>query len=178
MFEETMLKALADFSDPDGKVVTPRLLMFDQSQNTQILEDYPGTVDLTRLLRTWSNADDIHIKSRASSIGFQLGLWLRSFHSWTSEPNQADLRKAVSGNQPMQLLKEGISYGSFMTILETLYPQLLDGTREKLERVRDMAAREFHTPGSYGDGDNWGIIHGDFWSGKYLTPEQLDPVQL
>jgi len=160
-----MLGALANAPDFGTNIKIPRLLMFDQERNTQVLEEYPGTEDLTSFLRARSSRDDASRKSLASSIGRRLGLWLRTFHNWASSPSQADLRGFIT-NDSMRDLKQRISYGSFLRVLETSCPSLLLGTRERLEKVRDMASKEFYLPAGDDGGSNWGLIHGDFWSGK------------
>jgi len=72
----------------------------------------------------------------------------------------------MGGNGSMRELKEQISYGSFMTVLQNSVPRLLDEHREKLAAVRNAVAMEFQLPASHDGGSNWGLVHGDFWSGK------------
>ena len=160
-----MLKALVGFPRSSINVKIPRLLMFDPETHTQVLEDYRHIVDLLSLLREWSAVDDMSLKQHAASLGRSLGMWLRSFHSWSSAPKQADLRKAMKGNQAMRELKDRISYSRIIGILEA-FPALQEGSRDKLEGVVKMGSHEFQHPAAHAVDESWGLIHGDFWSGK------------
>jgi hypothetical protein len=66
----------------------------------------------------------------------------------------------------MRKLKRFITYDGFLGVLEN-YPELLQGRKKTLEAIRDIMAKEFEKPPTEED-ENWGLIHGDFWSGKYV----------
>jgi len=124
----------------------------------------PDAHTLTSLL-TSPMADANLDKSYATSIGYALGRWLREFHTWTSAPAQAELSREISKNEAMRKLKSQITYECFIEILEN-FPDLLEGHRNSLEGVRIMAAEEFANTAQEGEGEDWGIIHGDSWGGK------------
>jgi len=171
IFEDAMLKALADLSPASttGEVKTPHLYLGlldpagGQETSTQILEDFPSVVDLKSILVSPEVAS-ILTPSVSISIGFSLGSWLRTFHTWASAPAQAALREEIGKNEAMRELKYRITYGNFIEILEN-FPELLDGNRKSLQDVKDMARREFAKPPT-DEEESWGLVHGDFWSGK------------
>lgn len=72
---------------------------------------------------------------------------------------------AVGENRPMRDLKRMITYDAIIPVLEN-YPELLVGCRETLETLVAVLGKEFEkSPGAEPD-EHWGMIHGDFWSGK------------
>ncbi|RDW56810.1 hypothetical protein BP5796_12877 [Coleophoma crateriformis] len=81
-------------------------------------------------------------------------------------------------HDPMRRLKYLLTYDSFLKVLED-YPELLEGHKETLETIRDVMADEFEKPPTEED-KNWGLIHGDFWSGHILLPTTpwREPPQL
>lgn len=76
---------------------------------------------------------------------------------------QSDVK--LGNNEPMRQLKYRITYDSFISNLEQ-FPDVLGGHREALEVVKHMATEEFTRTSGDGQGEEWGIIHGDFWTGK------------
>lgn len=100
------------------------------------------------------------------SVGYDIGSWLRSFHRWTSEPGQAPLRETIGRNIEARKLKRKITYDSFVAILEK-YPNLVKGYEEKLKSIQNAmtAGFELNQPPK-GNDESWGLIHGDFWTGK------------
>ena len=164
-----MLQALADFScttRPAQTVVrSPRLYLFDRKTNTQVLEDCSDTTDLKTIL-TSSTVKEILPGSSPESVGYDIGSWLRSYHQWTSEPGQARLRATIGQNTEARKLKRKITYDSFLGILET-YPGLVEGHLDALKSIKVAMTAEFElTEPPIGDDGSWGLIHGDFWSGK------------
>lgn len=165
----SMLQALTDFSSTVGStqavVRSPRLYLFDPKTNTQVLEDCSDTTDLKTIITT-PLVKEILPGSSPAAVGYDIGSWLRHFHQWTSEPEQAQLRATIRQNTEARKLKRKITYDSFLGILET-YPGLVDGHLEALESIKVAMHAEFelNEPPMGVDG-SWGLIHGDFWSGK------------
>ncbi len=159
-----MLNALSEVTLTPESVLVPRLYLFDRDTNTQVLEDFPNAIDFKSLLVSPDAVSSLSLPV-ATSIGYALGVWLKSFHRWSSAPSQRRLRAEIAGNEPMRQLKYATSYESLVKILEN-FPQVLEGRRPALEAVKDMAADEFKRPAIDGDDDSWGLIHGDFWAGK------------
>lgn len=168
-FEESMLHQLAEFapdSDPASAVVrSPRLYLFDRKTNTQVLEDCLNTTDLKTIFIS-PTVREILPGNSSASVGYNIGRWLRSFHQWTSEPGQAPLRASIGRNAEARKLKRKITYDSFVQVLET-YPDIVEGHEAALETIKDAMVTDFelHKPPE-GDDGNWGLIHGDFWTGK------------
>lgn len=161
-----MLNSLQNLSSSSTSVKTPRLYMFDGETNIQVLEDVIDSVDLKSILVS-PEANHLLTRPLATSIGHDVGTWLRSFHDQCLAPAQADLRAEIGRNEPMRRLKYLITYDSFIEVLEN-FPEVLERCRTTLEDVKDMATREFEkrvTEPDEGRGD-WGVIHGDFWTGK------------
>lgn len=170
-FEKTVLGILTEsfptVTTHDGKgcvIRAPKLYMFDDATNTQVLEDLGGTLDVQAILES-PGVEKVFSDGSANSVGRALGTWLLTFHTWTSAPGQTSVRDAIGSNESMQKLKYSVWYGMFIDILEG-YPELLqDGHKEKLEKVQQamrIDTDEFVT----GRTKHCGLIHGDFWSGK------------
>jgi hypothetical protein len=101
-------------------------------------------------------------KTSALALGNSLGSWLRSFHSWASKPEQAEIRSILSGNQTLKDLKFYINYTWLLDTIEK-FPAILEDSRDVFEKVRDSAAEELKRT-DYDD--EYNVIHGDFWTGK------------
>jgi hypothetical protein len=99
------------------------------------------------------------------AIGHALGRWLHSFHSWSSKPAQAELRRVMADNKPMRQIRYSISYGAFVDVVRK-FPEVWGPNQKVLGEVRDMAIAEYANTSKGKVGEDWGIIHGDFWSGK------------
>ncbi|KAI9924545.1 hypothetical protein ASPWEDRAFT_28307 [Aspergillus wentii DTO 134E9] len=172
VIEETILNAMGDYPAPQNNeyaehvsVKTPHLFHFNRETNTQILEDLPDAMDL----KSFFSASPTGIsESHAGSIGQALGGWLSSFHSWTAEEKQSNLAVEMEKNKLMQDLKFSINYESLVQMVDK-YPALLKESKDVFEKVRDSAAKEVGRK----DGDGFGIIHGDFWSGNVLIPKNV-----
>jgi hypothetical protein len=148
----------------DITIRTPHLYHFDPKTVTQILEDAADTIDLKTLLEL-RDVSIILPPSISTSIGRALGAWLRAFHSWSSEPAEAGLRRDVNGNTPMRKTRYAISYGAFIDVVKR-FPAIWKAKKTTLEHVRDMATMEYaKAPQDVAEAD-WGMIHGDFWTGK------------
>jgi hypothetical protein len=156
----------------------------DRETNTQVYEDLPDTVDLKTVIVS-PTASTILTQSVAMAIGRRLGFWLRAFHTWASDTAQSRLRTEIARNEAMRKLKYDVTYGSFINVLEN-FPDVLGsdkGVRKTLEKARDTAATEFEqhparNPHDEVEEDGWGIIHGDFWTGKcvlFCSPSSCQP---
>ena len=159
-----MLNALTSFTftSPTTSVRAPRLYHFLQETNTQLHEDLCEATDLRAvLLSTVTPENDPSSSfSSATSIGRNLGSWLRAFHAWASEPAQAALCEKIGQNGPMRELKHLVNYGTFIGILQK-FPNMVS-TEELvvLHAVKDIADKELEKQPTVGD-EYWGIIHGD-----------------
>ncbi|KAI1074466.1 kinase-like domain-containing protein [Whalleya microplaca] len=174
--EETMLSRVPiNFPYSDSTVKTPHLYLFDRETNTQVLEDIPGAVDLKTVFMSPA-ANVVLSKSFATSIGRALGSWLRSFHTWSSAASQADIQAdtGIGHNEPMRELKYRITYGSFIKVLEQ-FPDVLGDHKKTLEEVEASAINDFKKAAGDEQDEEWGIIHGDFWTGNVLLPEAQQP---
>jgi len=169
-----MLNALSSWNfqhtTSTSRIKIPRLHLFirQTDANTQILEDIPGAVDLKALLIAPSADSNLSLsQSRATSIGRALGSWLRAYHTWISSPSHDDLRAEIGANEPMRKLKYFISYNTFIGVIEQ-FPEITctDVDKKTLEDVKHVATEEFERTATGGEGEEWGIIHGDFWTGK------------
>jgi hypothetical protein len=167
-YETAMLAALRAFSTSavsTNLVKTPQLYHFDRTTGTQVLEDLTDTSDLKTVLES-PHVTAVLPPSIAETMGRALGAWLQGFHSWAAEPAQVELGKVIGGNTSMRELRYSISYGAFLEIVQK-FPDIWYANKNTLEEVVTMAKAEYAT--STG-GQNWGIIHGDFWSGKQAIP--------
>ncbi|KAI0544362.1 kinase-like domain-containing protein [Xylaria curta] len=168
LYEASMLDALNNLSSVISDVKTPRLHLFIKDTNILVLEDFAATVDLKCLLVS-PNANSILTPPLTASIGHDIGSWLRSFHDWSISSNSR--LKHMGDNDSMRNLKYAITYDAYLKILENHFPDLLESYRPLLEQVRSAAMKEFEKVSKdRGEDQNWGLIHGDFWTGNILLP--------
>ena len=168
-----MLDALTTFQpEPRHKaaaaiaVQAPELLWFDRETNTQVLQDFADTADLKTSLLA-SATDKTHPLSdqtAAHSVSYALGEWLHSFHAWTAAPEQVSLRNTVAANAPMRKLKHQITYDALARIASQF--GVAETDLAVLKEVQASARVDFQRLPHVSDSSHWGIIHGDFWSGK------------
>lgn len=165
-FERTILQALTGLPPYTGDnitVRTPRLLHVDRETNTQVLTDLPNSLDLkTFLLSEVSHGVS---ESAARALGRGLGTWLRSFHDWAAATEQAEHSAVFDRNGSMKDLKFYVNYTMLIDTIPN-FPQILGESHDVLKEVRDLAAAELKEPG---ESEGYGIIHGDFWTGKYVS---------
>ncbi|KAI1307514.1 kinase-like domain-containing protein [Xylaria venustula] len=174
LYEESMLDALNDFNPGVVEVKAPRLYLFIRERNIQVLEDFPATEDLKSVFVS-SNRDKILTRQVATSLGHDIGVWLRSFHDWSMSPNAR--LEGFGDNEPMRKLKYTITYDSYLRVLENHFPDLLEGHQSILQEVKETATKEFEKISTGENGDkNWGLIHGDFWTGNVLVPTDLSSL--
>ncbi|KAI1751509.1 kinase-like domain-containing protein [Xylaria castorea] len=166
LYEASMLDVLNDLPSGISRIKAPRLHLFIGDTNLQVLEDFPTTADLKSLFVS-PNANGILTPPLAASIGHDIGSWLRSFHDWSTSPNGR--LKDIGDNEPMRKLKYAVTYDAYLKVLENHFPDLLEGHRPLLEQVRNAATKEFRKVSEDQDeGNSWGLIHGDFWTGNVL----------
>ena len=172
LIEESILKSLNDFPSTlyqrelgEGRpyevtVKTPHLFTFNRETNTAVVEDLPDSLDLKSFLISTSASTNVS-QECAFSIGRALGAWLRSFHLWADQEAQAGVAAEMEKNRSMRDLKFTVNYDMLMNTIDR-YPTILGDYRDVFRKVRDMATADL----SRKDEDGFGIIHGDFWSGK------------
>ncbi|KAJ5675464.1 hypothetical protein N7462_008361 [Penicillium macrosclerotiorum] len=167
-FEGAILEALHAFppySSPAAITVkSPQLFHFDRETNTQIVEDCPDSIDLKHFLLS-DVATDLSDPS-ARALGHSLGRWLRSFHDWAAAPEQAGVRATLAQNEALKNLKFYINYPMLLETIDN-FPDVLGQSRTVFEQVRDSAAAELKR---LDQDDEYGAIHGDFWTGNILLP--------
>ncbi|CRG83512.1 Pentafunctional AROM polypeptide [Talaromyces islandicus] len=178
VFEETMLRALNTFApvrdnllSPSITVRTPRLYHYDSETHTQVMEHLPGSKDLKSWLLSENGGKSIS-QGSARAIGHALGAWIGAFHAWASQELQTVLRKTMAKNREMQKLKYMVNYEKLATMVDT-YPHILESSRAIFEQARDCAAAEISSGSSLASTQNgdYGLIHGDFWTGNVLITD-------
>lgn len=159
-FEQTILCALQTLSaTPHAgiKVRTPKMYSFSSETNTQIYSDFPASTEL----KTYASTHPLN-EDQCTALGQALGKWTKTFHNWAAAPEQGELREAMKGNEAMKDLKYMINYPALTATIEN-FPEILENSREIFEAVaKDVNDNMAQEEGS--------LIHGDFWSGKYVTP--------
>ncbi|KAE8351662.1 kinase-like domain-containing protein [Aspergillus coremiiformis] len=182
LIEESILKALNTF--PSTKIAndeeatrqfttkTPRLYSFNPSTHTQLMEDLPDAVDLKSFFISLSPDQSVP-REWAVSLGRALGRWLSSFHSWAKEAAQTEVELEMEKNSLFRDLKFSINYDNLVNMVGK-FPAVLEESRGVFEQVRDMAKIESGRK----NGEGFGVIHGDFWTGNVLIPKySLDTTQ-
>jgi hypothetical protein len=70
----------------------------------------------------------------------------------------------------MRKIKHHYTYNTILRVLGNYPELLLRGFERIVEDFRDAVAMEFERPFVEGEeGEGYGLIHGDFWLGKYVT---------
>ncbi|KAI0163698.1 kinase-like domain-containing protein [Pestalotiopsis sp. NC0098] len=179
-FDPSLLDSLTSLSSTRvyAKTVVvkaPQLYLFDRETNTQVLEDFTNAGGFKSIVFSPTSAS---LVPQPPVIGRHLGSWLRSFHDWSSAPQQAAMRNQLWQKDPVRKLKYLVTFDVFIRVLEN-FPELLDGHQQTLKEVQEAMAADFQKPSNEAD-EGWGLIHGDFWSGNILlsNPPWNEPPQL
>ena len=163
-FEEFLLNSMSSYLPSTTAIVKPpRIYLYDQQTNTQVLEDFSNTSGFRAMLFS-VNAHTLLPSPSIATIGHHLGFWLRSFHTWASAPEQAALCAQIWHNDPIRKTKYISTLNSVHQVLAN-YPELLEDHEKTLDVIRDYIFNDITMP-SIEKHDCYGIIHGDLWSGK------------
>ncbi|KAF2643436.1 hypothetical protein P280DRAFT_547580 [Massarina eburnea CBS 473.64] len=168
-YEALMLSALRNFRPPftpTSQVIinTPHLHHFEEAANVEVIEYFPNAITLKEALPSLS-------PSQAGSVGHALGSWLRSFHSWSSTPENVELKNKVGENEKMKALKWKITYEQGSDVLKR-FPETIGNDEQTIwEEIKASERGEMDGDKCNGAGNEWGIIHGDFWSGNVLISD-------
>ncbi|KAM5354653.1 hypothetical protein ACJ41O_001300 [Fusarium nematophilum] len=167
------LSGWSSFGRPDPAdahsfiVRTPKLLHFDEENANQIQEYLPDGIDLKEyVLRYYSSPTPESLQPQCRQLGEALGRWLKGFVEWSAQ--QVDHRRLVAENTFAQDVKHMVNF-SWLNDRIKDFPAVLDGVKDILEQVEQMAAAERQDDGNYQ------IIHGDFWTGNIILPNR--PIQ-
>ena len=113
------------------------------------------------ILQHCSAPTDSSLQAQYVQLGEALGRWLRAFHQWAELPEQQAVRKTFGENKTMQGLKHMINYQRLVQKADER-PDVLQDIRETLQEICDATAAEL------ADESKLHVIHGDFWTGKYV----------
>ncbi|KAI1066296.1 hypothetical protein LB506_008538 [Fusarium annulatum] len=166
--ENTVLEYLNQSSllTMEVKIPVPYFLDLNAHIGIAVQQDFHHSTDIASIIRS-TEPSGLWMKSQAFSTSQEVGNWLRHFHEWASEPQQADFRSKVGCNEPMQRLKHKVTYGTFIEILKN-FPGILGKNIRALEMVKERAELELHDLTSGRDGLDRGMIHGDCWMGNVI----------
>ncbi len=160
--EEESLKATTTLPPAVSEravVRTPKLYQYSRDTNTQVQEYLGNAVDLKNYGLTRLTGDQQGNKTHILAVGEGMGRWLRNFHTWAEQPEQAHLQEQAKANQSMQGLKFRFNYG-LVTRAINKYADSLGELAEVMKQVEAMAEAELK------DESQLHVIHGDFWTGK------------
>jgi hypothetical protein len=147
-------------------VRAPKLYYFSPDTNTQVQECLPDATDLKSYALQHFTTRDPSRKLLCHDLGYSLGTWLRQFHGWVSlAEQQAMLYDIAKSNKPMQAIKHMVNYSTLVATVDT-FLSILGDAKDVFEQVGKMAAAELER-------DDLEIIHGDFWTGKYVADAPL-----
>ncbi|PNP83781.1 hypothetical protein FNYG_02469 [Fusarium nygamai] len=148
------------------KIPVTYFLDLNAHRGIAIQQDFRHSTDIASIIRS-TELSGLWTQSQALSTSQEVGNWLRYFHEWALEPQQADFRSKVGCNEPMQRLKHKVTYGAFIEVLKN-FPDILQKNIRVLERVEERAQLELHDLTRGKDGPDRGMIHGDCWMGNAL----------
>ena len=149
----TALRSLKPAVYSNIHVTTPYLYQYSSETDTQILSDYPNSLELKKYFTTHTVPP-----TEVTRLGVALGIWLKNFHTWASEDAQLLLKETMKRNEQMVQLKFFVNYGRLLPTID-MFPRILEESRETFKNVEDMMRKEMETEEGH-------LIHGDFWSGK------------
>ena len=135
-------------------VTTPILHQFLSDSSTQIIQDFPDSIDL----KTYLLAHNIS-ESHAEVLGAALGSWTRSFHAWGASTESAKLRDTIRQNSNAVNLKFNVNAGRLVQTVD-MFPDILGDSRDMLTEIASKLKSRRNHP-------DLSLIHGDFWTGKY-----------
>ncbi|KAF5591455.1 carboxypeptidase [Fusarium pseudocircinatum] len=164
--EHTVLEYLNQSSLLTMKVKVPvtHFLDLNAHRGIAIQQDFCHSTDMASIIRS-TELSGLWTQSQAVCTSQEVGRWLRHFHEWASEPEQAVFRSKVGYNGHMQRLKHKVTYGAFIDVLKNFH-DIMEKNFGVLERVKERAELELHDLISGKDGPDRGMIHGDCWMGK------------
>lgn len=141
-------------------VRTPKVYLYNSTSSTQVQEYLHKALDLkTYVLKHFSASTPIAAEPRIMEIGRGLGTWLRRFHDWAE--TEQPLRDLARANREMQSIKLTYNYGLLLQRVDK-FPSILMDAKPVFEEVFAMAKAELDAEAKLQ------IIHGDFWTGKYV----------
>lgn len=150
---------MAPINSQSYTVRTPRLYHFNPDSSTQIQEYLPNSLNLKHYaLKRLLQSTPGHLRPKILGLGQGLGGWLRSFHEWSSRPEQEALREAAKANKELQAIKLTYNYENLLWQVDD-FPFLKD-SENVFHEVIANAKLELE------DDSKLQVIHGDFWTGK------------
>lgn len=152
---------------------TPHLLHVNPSNSTLVIEDFESdSVDWRKQLSQADSSQNQWVGVNGKTIG----RWLRAYHRWTMEDSQQPLRDAMRGYEEMGRFRRWIHYAGIPKWTEE-NGLLDDETRIILKQVEQLLVNEFADTQSRRLTEEWGPIHGDFWTGKYVWSKLYHPTR-
>lgn len=151
-----MLKALNSFSEGGTQttmITTPYLHQHSAEFNTMILSDFHSSLPLKEYI-TSHKLGAIEVLG----LGTALGQWSRSFHEWSSAPEQSSLRETMRGSTQIADMKHEITYGRLKEAI-SMFPAILEGSRELFAQLEQQLRSDLQEAQSH-------LIHGDFKCAK------------
>jgi hypothetical protein len=152
-------------SSPSIMVRTPKFYHSDVDNANQIIEYMPQGVTLLNYVlkhhdATKTDSSAPEAEAAARGIGKTIGAWLRGFTQWSAD-HDAELHAQAAKNEQGQFFRQFITFAWLKDRVEQ-YPDILKDAKEILAQVEQKAADELKNP------DQLQMIHGDFWTGKYV----------
>lgn len=142
-------------------IKTPKSYWYDETEKIQIIQYIRSTAPLSTALRTL-------ITQQAYDIGYALGHWLHAFHTHTSAASTRHLSEEISQNEEEIKLKYKLTWEQGSSALHLLSSRNLlaisDEESAAWEAAKARARKEMQDM----DIENVGVVHGDFWAGKYV----------
>ena len=120
----TALRSLKPAVYSNIHVTTPHLHEYSSATDTQILSDYPNSLELKKYFTTHTVPF-----AQVTCLGVALGTWLKSFHLWASEDAQRPLKEIMRKNEQMAKLKFFVNYGRLLPTID-MFPTILEESRE------------------------------------------------
>ena len=139
-----------------ASVRTPKLLLYDDLTNTQVMEYLPNSTNLKAYINWHLNSSTpAELKFQCHALGKAIGQYISAFHHYTD----ANLRETLKANSQMQSLKHMINYDLMLDRVGQ-FPGVLGDAKSIFTAVKEMALKEL------GHEKDLKITHGDLWPGK------------
>ena len=142
-----------------ASVRTPKLLLYDDLSNTQVMEYLPNSTNLKAYINSHLNsATPAELEPHCHALGKALGHYISACHHNTDDK----LRETLKSNSQMQNLKHMINYDWMLDRIGQL-PEILGDAKSTFTAVKEMAWKELDHEGELM------ITHGDLWPGKRVV---------
>lgn len=143
-------------------VTTPRAFEYFPPTNTSVIQHIGNSTTIKAALLEESIPLTI-----ANTLGRALARYSLELYSWSRDSSQAALRNKVSAVEWSKEISFAVTYGHILQVAD-LYPSILNPHRDAMKKLFERAKKDY-----FEENEEWGMIHGDYWTGNVLVPKSF-----